>query len=148
MVWTLAYSRVDELSSNHCSFHCMSESECNGPGSHQMWALWLRSPWFWTPWPWFWKKRLVVQIPNFGQRLTLKAPLRERVKKCPNRYLHCSIFICVYYIFTQVHEEWSILGPLTIYYCCGTCTNTIAMHLIHKKEVSTCWSMGWVCICF
>ena len=122
MVWTLAYSGVDELSSNHCSFHCMSESECNGPESHQMW---LRNPWFWTPWPWHWKISLA----------------REGGKNVP--YLHCSICICEYYLLTRVHEEWSIVGPLTIYYCCGTCTNTIAMHY-YKKEVSNCWFKGWV----
>ena len=129
MVWALTYSQVDELSSNHCSFHCMSESGCNGPEPHQMWL----------------SRSLISN--------SYSNPLTRALRKVVERAVHIyDIYITsagrggrgdlldvwvfcmfVHYIFTWARKDWSIVGPLTIYYCCHTSLQHHCQALNKKK---------------
>ena len=132
MVWALTYSQVDELSSNHCSFHCMSESGCNGPEPHQMWL----------------SRSLISN--------SYSNPLTRALRKVVERAVHIyDIYITsagrggrgdlldvwvfcmfVHYIFTWARKDWSIVGPLTIYYCC----HTFLQHHCHALNKIRCFS--------
>lgn len=123
LVWVLAYSQVDELSSNHCSFHCMSESDCNGPEPHQMWL-----------------RRFLISN-SYSNPLTLT--LRKVVDKGLYTFISCKwvarwpfrcldiLYDCTLYLSAWVQEDLLIVEPLTIYYCCRT------SHIVHQHNCLT-----------